>query len=1047
MKNNKIKRNKKLSALLFSTLTVATFCIVDNPIDNSSNKAYAQNSSGADYVLKNWSNYPKINHPNFDAGWAVSGDVLYTTKNIHWTGFWNSSDKEATDRTFEMKLRLNQNHQDPFGWTFRHREIYPGTFSFYAVEVGPYYNEISLVKINSWTPSASDEVHAGPVYHGIVNSGDSTAYNAYYRQTRQAFALSSVNGNFLASAPISWSYINWHSLKIENIGNRIRVWFNETLVIDYVDNSNPLTYGGYGPYTASQYNAEFKDIFINGSSFLNVPPQISVSSPTAYSTYNAGTAMYLSGTIYDPDNRGTMSVKYSIDNGAEKFLTTIPSNSNPQAYGGNILLPSNLSIGTHTLQVWGVDSENGFSPKQSIPFVVRDSIPPNLTLSQNITNWTNQSVTVSAVASDNVAVQRIQLPNGNWVAGSSASYLVEANGSYQFIAEDTSGNRAPKAITISNIDKIKPFTPSLEIDGVENTWVNRNVLATIRDNGDEGGSGFRVEYSLSGAINETWRKYTSPVFVKNDGITVISGRVVDNAGNISSVVSKTIKIDQNPPEIIVKPNIKNLTNTDIILNIKAEDLGSGVKHIQLPNGNWINSDVVNYTVSENGTYTFKAEDNFGHVSSVDFIVKNIKRDVLITPIPEVDLELHAEDRLSGVTEMRFKNEEGAWSNWESYKPFNEWVLEPVNGLKHVWVQYRDKVGNVTEAIEDIIILDMTKPIASFLKINNGATYTRTKSVTLDLKGSDAYTGVEDMYLSNDNVTWVKYPYTERVEDWILSDVDGIKTVYLKISDKAGNISDVITDTIFLDTTKPFANIAINNGDSFTPTRDVMLTLTYSDVGGSGVNKIKVMEGDREYTLPAPTPNSPVTIPWTLDFGVVRTVSIVVTDRAGNVSNIVSDTIIVDKLTIKQFTLENLINPLVYNKNKPFQEKVWAFEPQKMIAGGDITFSMDIKQAIDVDVVNDSIDYKVEVVGDSYHQAFTGEMRKARDHYTQTITIPKDTPNGAKVYVTATAKRILNVSPYDTQIVYFPGGEDASQKALIGVVEGNIYDAIRFNETQ
>lgn len=790
-----------------------------------------------------------------------------------------------------------------------------------------------------------------------------------------------------------------------------------------------------------------------------------IPTNTAYNVYvkavngnQKGTAETLLGQFYQDTIAPTVTISQSttawINGDVTLTLQATDDKSGIRSIelpNGNILTNANSASfvvtqnGNYTFKV---TDNSGNVTSKTITISNIDKTAPSINLTPNPASWTNKDVQINASATDvGSGVKRIQLPNGNWVNGNSTSYSVAKNGLYEFVVEDNVGHVTKRTINVSNIDKDVPNAPNLEINGIENYWVNQDVIATITDNGDEGGSGYHIEYSLSGAITEDWRTYISPVKVTKDGITTIYARVVDNAGNISPVVSKTMKIDQNAPELTITPNIKLLTNTDVILNVKAVDVATGVKRIQLPNGNWVNSDETNYTVSENGTYTFKAEDNFGHIRTVHYVVSNIKKNVLITPIREVDVEHHADDALSGVAEMQFRNEDGAWSTWEAYNANKKaWVLSPVDGLKHVWVRFKDKVGNISDPIEDIIILDMTKPIATFLEINDDDTYTKSRNVKLNLKGTDALTGVQDMYLSNDNVNWTKLPYDEN-PDWILSEGEGIKTVYLKVSDKAGNISDIITDTIFMDTVKPLANILINNGDVFTPTRDVMLTLTYSDIGGSGVDKVKIIEGDREYTLPAPTPNSPVTIPWTLDFGVVRTVSIVVTDKAGNISNIVSDTIIVDKLTVQQFTLENVVNPLVFNKNNPFEPKVWAFEPQDMIAGGDITFSMDIKQAVEEGYVDDSVTYKVEVVGDSYHQAFTGEMRKAKNHYTQTITIPKDTPTGAKVFITATAKRVLNVSPYDTQIVYFPGGEDASQKALVGIVKGNIYDSIRFNETK
>ncbi|WCK57683.1 glycine-rich protein (plasmid) [Aneurinibacillus sp. Ricciae_BoGa-3] len=635
---------------------------------------------------------------------------------------------------------------------------------------------------------------------------------------------------------------------------------------------------------------------------------------------------------------------------------------------------------------------------------------------------------------------------GDWVNASSATTTVSSNGTYPFIAEDNAGNISSQSVDVYNIDTQAPNPPTISTNGQDGAWNGQDIAATITDNGDNGISGVnRTEYSLSGVNNIPWTTYGSPITLSTDGTTTVSARTVDNAGNISSVATKTIRIDKLPPTMSVTKDINDLTNTDVILTVNANDLGSGVKRLTLPDGNYVNGSSASYQVSTNGTYRFIGEDNVGHQMIVDYPVNNIKKNVLITNKPLVGLVLHAEDIYSGVAQMQFRNEHGNWSPWEAYKTNKDWMLSNGDGLKHVWVQYADAVGNVSTPIEDIIILDMTPPTISSFALNNGNSYTNNPHVNVTLSSSDALTGVKDIYLSNDGVNWTQMPYTQAV-DWILSNGDGNKTVYLKVSDGAGNISDVQAKSIFLDTTKPVASIQINNGATFTATRDVQLTLNYSDVGGSGVDIVKVFEGTKEYDLPKPIPNAPITIPWTLDFGVSRTVSVQVIDKAGNASDISSASIVVDKLTLNKFTLDNVVNPLVFNDSNPYVPQVWAFTPQSMLAGGNFTFSIDLKQATDPTAVTDNVMYKADVVGDNgYHQAFTGTMMKSADHYTQTITLPKDTPNGAKVYVSAVATRKLLVSPYDTQTVYFPGA-DSSEQAQIGTVTGNIYNAIHFNET-
>ncbi|WCK57684.1 hypothetical protein PP175_26985 (plasmid) [Aneurinibacillus sp. Ricciae_BoGa-3] len=590
-----------------------------------------------------------------------------------------------------------------------------------------------------------------------------------------------------------------------------------------------------------------------------------------------------------------------------------------------------------------------------------------------------------------------------------------------------------------------PNAPILNVDAPDNQWVSQDVNVNIADGGNTDASGFHVEYSLEGATNQNWTTYFTPFAISADGVTTIHARVVNNDGSISDEITKTIKIDKLPPNLSVTSDTSDLTNTNVTLTAIATDTGTGVKRIQLHDGNWISGSQATYQVAQNGTYSFTAEDYMGHTKTVSYVVSNIKKNVLITNKPLVGLLLHAEDTYSGVAQMQFRNEHGSWSSWEPYQTNKDWTLSNGDGLKHVWVQYADQAGNASAPIEDIIILDTMKPTISLFNINDNASYTNNPNVTLAIKGSDSLTGVKDMFVSNDGVNWTQMPYAESL-NWTLSNGDGNKTVYLKISDVAGNISTISTANIFLDTTKPVVSIQINHGATFTPTRDVQLTLNYSDIGGSGIDTVNIIEGNREYTLPKPVANAPLTLPWTLDYGMTRTVSIQAIDKAGNVSDIASASIVVDKLTLQRFTIENVVNPLQFNDSNPFVPKVWAFEPQPMLAGGNFTFSVDLKEPYDSSVVTDGVSYKVDVVGDNgYHQAFLGTMNKSANHYTQTITLPKDVPNGANVYVSAVGTRKLLVSPYDTQTVYFPGA-DSSEQAKIGTVTGNIYNAIHFNET-
>ena len=77
------------------------------------NNVYA--ATGVDYVLSTWNNYPKINSLNFDGGWDVSGDILYTSNNIHWTGFWNAKERNnGTHKSTTLKVHVEGSACDDY---------------------------------------------------------------------------------------------------------------------------------------------------------------------------------------------------------------------------------------------------------------------------------------------------------------------------------------------------------------------------------------------------------------------------------------------------------------------------------------------------------------------------------------------------------------------------------------------------------------------------------------------------------------------------------------------------------------------------------------------------------------------------------------------------------------------------------------------------------------------------------------------------------------------------------------------------------------------
>jgi hypothetical protein len=105
----------------------------------------------------------------------------------------------------------------------------------------------------------------------------------------------------------------------------------------------------------------------------------------------------------------------------------------------------------------------------------------------------------------------------------------------------------------------------------------------------------------------------------------------------------------------------------------------------------------------------------------------------------------------------------------------------------------DLASNSETVKTEIYTLDTTPPTGTII-INLGAAFTDNPSVTLTLTCSDNLS-CSQMQFSNDNVTYSTPEPYGTTKSWTLSSGDGIKTVYVKFKDVAGNWSTAYSDTI------------------------------------------------------------------------------------------------------------------------------------------------------------------------------------------------------------------------------------------------------------
>ncbi len=152
---------------------------------------------------------------------------------------------------------------------------------------------------------------------------------------------------------------------------------------------------------------------------------------------------------------------------------------------------------------------------------------------------------------------------------------------------------------------------------------------------------------------------------------------------------------------------------------------------------------------------------------------------------------------SGVARMRFSDDGSTWSAYESLRASKSYTLpEGVDGYRTVRVQFIDKANNRSATCSDYIRLDRALPTGGII-INNGASATTSRSVSLKLTWADAGAGVTRMRFSDNGSTWTGWFYPKATRAHTLPAGLGNHTVRVQYLDGANNYSLVCSDYIKL----------------------------------------------------------------------------------------------------------------------------------------------------------------------------------------------------------------------------------------------------------
>ena len=402
------------------------------------------------------------------------------------------------------------------------------------------------------------------------------------------------------------------------------------------------------------------------------------------------------------------------------------------------------------------------------------------------------------------------------------SLMTEGLHTWQVVAKDGE-TTTPSTIRTFTIDRTNPTINS--VTGATGT-TGESTLVTVTATDS---SPLMSEININGAGFVAMTgvgPFTYLVSVPSNSIASIPYivKVIDAAGNFSTD-SETITVtDDDKPvinSIISAPDTTGETSTisvnatDNIGIVSASININGAGFVPMlgnePNYSYpynlpvnslnpINyivqfSDAANNIVTSDPKTIMPVDDDAPVITSVTGTAGNTGGTTLVT--------VNATDNIAP-TSAQINYGTGWLAMSGSVSPFTYSVPIPLNSTADITynVKVFDAAANETDGGPyTITVTDNVKPVGS-ISINGGDTYTTSTSVTLDLSATDNIAVTEMSFRNGTSGSWSAWESYATTKNWTLTVTNGPRTVQARFRDASFNISNIVSDSIILDTVKP-----------------------------------------------------------------------------------------------------------------------------------------------------------------------------------------------------------------------------------------------------
>jgi hypothetical protein len=182
---------------------------------------------------------------------------------------------------------------------------------------------------------------------------------------------------------------------------------------------------------------------------------------------------------------------------------------------------------------------------------------------------------------------------------------------------------------------------------------------------------------------------------------------------------------------------------------------------------------------------------------------------------------------SPVAHVRVMVDEGPWQ--DSSGTASEWYADVAltDGDYNITIEGSDTFGNIETIIVPVMV-DLYPPTGS-IDLANGNNVTNSTLVYYQLEANDTHpvTHYQISRLSDmADAEWRPF-VDEGAFDY--KGLDGNVRLYARFKDAAGRVSEIVSDSVTVDTTNPEATVVINDGAKYTNSTDLELSIVWTDL--------------------------------------------------------------------------------------------------------------------------------------------------------------------------------------------------------------------------